>query len=161
MRTILAVMMLASGFQGQTTPARPDFNGHWVVFATTDTSPSVVREFDIAFNRDKGTLTVTRRMRGLPRTETYTMGTVNGPTVMGDRGPVTKTRRYLGWDGPGLVVGEYSSLHRDADSGHEEYWTIDAQGRLKVETTVWSPGNAATTNSVIYIKQKISHSAGR
>ena len=149
----VALLIVGLGLPGQSTQAKPNFSGKWVLLFTTEKGPAVVRELDVQHVPDKGTLTVSRRLNGPAYTDKYVMGSSGGTTVMGQRGPMTKGLRTMAWNGNELVISDITSITRDQDSGREERWTLDAQGRLTTVVTAWSPGGEDRTITVIYRKQ--------
>jgi hypothetical protein len=155
MTNVAVPVVLSLGVLFPTIQAKPDFNGKWMMLTTTETGPSVVRELEVQYQADKGVLTVSRRLSGPAYTDKYTLGSTGGTTVPGPRGPMTKGLRYMGWEGNVLVIADVTSITRDQDSGREERWSLDAQGRLRTVVTVWSPGGDPKTITVTYIKRSI------
>jgi hypothetical protein len=135
---------------GPPVQAKPDFTGRWVLAATASSGPAIARELTVEHSTAKGTLTVTRVTRGGTHTDSYKFGSTGGQIVMGQRGPMTKDLRVMGWDGSVLVISMVTSYNRDQDSGHQEAWSLGADGRLTIVTTAWSPGNDATVSTVMY-----------
>jgi len=137
-------------------PGQPDFSGTWALLIASERNPSIAREVVVTYSAAKGTLSVTRRASGLPYTDNYTFGSNGGTVVQGDRGPMIKGLRTMGWEGKVLVIYEASSLHRDQDSGHEERWSLDDKGQLTTVITVWSPGNPPNTITALYKRQQVA-----
>ena len=139
--------------QAPAKPARPDFSGNWGLLTTSQPGPSVVREMLVTYVAAKNTLTVSRKMGGPSYTDTYTLGTMAGTVVQGQRGPMTKGLRVMAWEGNVLVITEITSINRDQDSGREERWSMDDKGQLITVITVWSPGNEPNTITTLYKKK--------
>jgi hypothetical protein len=137
-------------------PGLPDFSGTWTLLIASERNPSIVRELTVTYSAAKGTLAVSRRASGAPYADTYNFGSTGGTVVQGDRGPMIKGLRTVGWENKVLVILEVSSLHRDQDSGREERWSMDDKGQLTTVITIWSPGNAPNTVTALYKRQQVA-----
>ena len=137
-------------------PGQPDFSGTWTLLFASERNPSIVRELVVTYSAAKGTLGVSRRASGAPYSDTYNFGPTGGTVVQGDRGPMIKGLRTVGWENKVLVILEVSSLHRDQDSGREERWSMDDKGQLTTVITIWSPGNPPNTVTALYTKKPVA-----
>lgn len=147
----LCLLALSASVGGQTVE-RPSFAGHWVLVQpehpTAETAVSVtIRETKVK-NGATGlmvldSVTIQRRFSGSEKAESHTIGVEGGvvpgiPEGASEPVPMGRTRTSSGWFGDRLVFfdGRYTgpTTKTGPFKEHEEWWTIDGQGRLVIET---------------------------
>lgn len=174
LRTACALIGLLSVDTRVAARQGTDFSGHWVLEskqqagADTPVAITVEQSFVSSDARREpaaplfNEITVAREFRSGTRSETFRIGlgggTVPGISVEHGRSSDPYTHFSVGWDGPVLVfrTGTHTGMMRETGdwAEHEERWSLDSEGRLRVVIANRSSSSVLTTTTGLYRRRE-------
>ncbi|HEX5070076.1 MAG TPA: hypothetical protein VFV78_07655 [Vicinamibacterales bacterium] len=132
--------------QAEVDQKRPDFSGRWVTQTKEGVKQQVVTIDDKSLTIQIGGRTTTYQLDGVERR----MPLPPGGGSIGARMTMMGSAR---WDGNRLLI---AAKYLYPDGGQQQFkdvWSMDAQGRLVIDTTSIGPDGKSDTSRAIFTKK--------
>jgi len=146
-RTLIAISVLTVGVLAQ---QKPNFSGRWVI-----TSPAESAGKEQVITQDAKTFTVEQPSKSGGRKMSYQLdGVERRMAIPGRAGAEITMLAKASWDGNTIVVLTNISYSSGMKTQSKDVWSIDAQGRLVIDTTEIGPTGPAPPVKLIHVKKK-------
>jgi hypothetical protein len=150
-RTLVAISILTVGLaQSAGAQQKPNFSGRWVI-----TSPADSAGQEQLITQDAKTLTVEHPSESGGHKMSYQLdGVERRMAIPGKAAADITMLAKASWDGNTIVVFTDISYPNGMKTQSKDVWSIDAQGRLVIDTTERGPTGPAPAVKMIHVKKK-------
>lgn len=141
---VIAISVLAASPVAQ---QKPSFSGHWVI-----TSPEKNAGAEQIVTQDAKTLTVEQKAKDATRKMSFPLDGVERRMAAPRSDFVVMAK--ASWEGNTIVVITNTSYPGGMKTQAKDVWSIDAQGRLIIDSTETGNAGAPEVLKLIHVKKK-------
>jgi hypothetical protein len=158
-RTSLVIMLVLFGasLAAQKTPAakkpdppRPNFSGQWVTKAGARGAANEMvvaqDEQSLTHQRPDGSHRAVYQLDGVERRMALPSGGVSGSVQV-------TSMASAKWDGSRIIIVTNTSYSNGMRTQDKDIWSIDAQGRLVIDTSETGPGAPPQNTRVVFTRK--------
>lgn len=150
MRTLASIVtaaaVLTAGAHAQSQP-KPNFSGRWVVV-----SPPEGAGFEQIVKQDEKTLS-TEDVPAGGRKMVYQLDGVERQQGLPPVGQGIVILATASWDGNRIVIAKRTSYPNGMKTEGKDIWSLDAQGRLVIDSTETGPTGPGPAMKIIFVKK--------
>jgi hypothetical protein len=131
-------------------PPRPNFSGRWVTKAAAKNAATELviaqDEQSLTHQRPDGSHKAVYQLDGVERRMALPSGGVSGSVTV-------TSMASARWDGSRIVIVTKLSYSNGMRTQDKDIWSIDAQGRLVIDTTETGPGGPSQSTRTVFTRK--------
>jgi hypothetical protein len=153
-RLLTTAIVLTAVASAQQKPAQkpqptPNFSGRWVIV-----SPEKGAGQEQIVTQDARTLTTEHPSEGGSHKMTYQLDGVEHRNAIPSHGAEIVMMSTAAWDGDRIVISTRTAYPNGMKTSLKEVWSLDAQGRLVIDSTESGPTGPGPAMKIILSKKK-------